>query len=415
MKALTVEAKLRKFALAKVLSMTPSTSSVKYGPLTLTDSEPKRPPNNDWISAKPRLSGICGSDIATVLGSSSRYFEPLTSFPFVPGHEVVADVTLDNGLVSRVVLEPALHCATRGLPPCRMCQVGETNRCESILLGEIKKGIQTGYCSSTGGGWSQEFLAHRSQIHSIPESMSDKDAVMVEPFACALHSALRIDLGTVNRVAVLGSGTIGLLTTAALRSLSPDIEIVAVAKYTTQKAAAKALGADQVIEPSVFNKASRRSSASMRAGSWQSHGFDVTFDCVGRSESITQSISATAPGGKVILAGMPGTSKVDLAPLWHREIELIGSYAYGSEYASEATQDLLKSSSVAIDGSGKFRTFDLAIALCEKLSLGNLVTHTFSLDNYEEAINLAAQAGARGAIKVAFDPRKKRAREQENR
>ena len=415
MKALTVEAKLRKFALAKVLSMTPSTSSVKYGPLTLTDSEPKRPPNNDWISAKPRLSGICGSDIATVLGSSSRYFEPLTSFPFVPGHEVVADVTLDNDLVSRVVLEPALHCATRGLPPCRMCQVGETNRCESILLGEIKKGIQTGYCSSTGGGWSQEFLAHRSQIHSIPESMSDKDAVMVEPFACALHSALRIDLGTVNRVAVLGSGTIGLLTTAALRSLSPDIEIVAVAKYTTQKAAAKALGADQVIEPSVFNKASRRSSASMRAGSWQSHGFDVTFDCVGRSESITQSISATAPGGKVILAGMPGTSKVDLAPLWHREIELIGSYAYGSEYASEATQDLLKSSSVAIDGSGKFRTFDLAIALCEKLSLGNLVTHTFSLDNYEEAINLAAQAGARGAIKVAFDPRKKRAREQENR
>ena len=415
MKALTVEAKLRKFALAKVLSMTPSTSSVKYGPLTLTDSEPKRPPNNDWISAKPRLSGICGSDIATVLGSSSRYFEPLTSFPFVPGHEVVADVTLDNGLVSRVVLEPALHCATRGLPPCRMCQVGETNRCESILLGEIKKGIQTGYCSSTGGGWSQEFLAHRSQIHSIPESMSDKDAVMVEPFACALHSALRIDLGTINRVAVLGSGTIGLLTTAALRSLSPDIEIVAVAKYTTQKAAAKALGADQVIEPSVFNKASRRSSASMRAGSWQSHGFDVTFDCVGRSESITQSISATAPGGKVILAGMPGTSKVDLAPLWHREIELIGSYAYGSEYASEATQDLLKSSSVAIDGSGKFRTFDLAIALCEKLSLGNLVTHTFSLDNYEEAINLAAQAGARGAIKVAFDPRKKRAREQENR
>ncbi|NNN11942.1 MAG: zinc-binding dehydrogenase [Acidimicrobiaceae bacterium] len=415
MKALTVEAKLRKFALAKVLSMTPSTSSVKYGPLTLRDSEPKRPPNNDWISAKPRLSGICGSDIATVLGSSSRYFEPLTSFPFVPGHEVVADVTLDNDSLSRVVLEPALHCATRGLPPCRMCQVGETNRCESILLGEIKKGIQTGYCSSTGGGWSQEFLAHRSQIHSIPESMSDKDAVMVEPFACALHSVLRIDLGTVNRVAVLGSGTIGLLTTAALRSLSPDIEIVAVAKYTTQKAAAKSLGADQVIEPSVFNKASRRSSASMRGGSWQSHGFDVTFDCVGRSESITQSISATAPGGKVVLAGMPGTSKVDLAPLWHREIELVGSYAYGSEKASETIGDLLQSASVAVDGSGKFRTFELAIALCEKLSLGNLVTHTFSLDNYEEAINLAAQAGARGAIKVAFDPRKKRAREEEKR
>ncbi len=415
MKALTVEAKLRKFAFAKVLSMTPSSSSIKYGPLSLADIDPKRPPNSDWTSAKPRLSGICGSDIATVLGSSSRYFEPLTSFPFVPGHEVVADVTSEDGVTSRVVLEPALTCATRGLPPCRWCQVGQTNRCESILLGKIKKGIQTGYCSSTGGGWSQEFLAHKSQIHAIPESMSDKDAVMVEPLACALHSALRIDLRRVNRVAVLGSGTIGLLTTAALRSLSADIEIVAVAKYSTQKAAAKSLGADQVIEPSVFNRTSRRSSASMRAGSWQSHGFDVTFDCVGKSESISQSISATTPGGKVVLAGMPSISRVDLAPLWHREIELVGSYAYGSEPAVDALRDLLGRSLVAVDDSGRFRTFDLAIALSEQLSLGNLVTHTFSLDNYEEAINLAAQAGGRGAIKVAFDPRKKRAREQENR
>ena len=153
----------------------------------------------------------------------------------------------------------------------------------------------------------------------------------------------------------------------------------------------------------------------MRAGSWQSHGFDATFDCVGKSESISQSISATAPGGKVVLAGMPSISRVDLAPLWHREIELVGSYAYGSEPASEALLDLLNRSLVAVDDSGRFRTFDLAIALSEQLSLGSLVTHTFSLDNYEEAINLAAQAGARGAIKVAFDPRKKRAREQENR
>ena len=48
---------------------------------------------------RPRLAGICGSDLATIDGHSSRYFEPIVSFPFTPGHEVVGE--LDDG--SRVV------------------------------------------------------------------------------------------------------------------------------------------------------------------------------------------------------------------------------------------------------------------------------------------------------------------------
>ena len=48
-------------------------------------------PADDWVRLRPRLAGICGSDLATVDGRASRYFEHIVSFPFVPGHEVVAD------------------------------------------------------------------------------------------------------------------------------------------------------------------------------------------------------------------------------------------------------------------------------------------------------------------------------------
>ena len=103
---------------------------------------------------RPRLAGICGRDLATIDGRSSRYFEPIVSFPFVPGHEVVGD--LDDG--TRVVLIPVLHCATRGIDPvCASCAAGGTNRCERIAFGHLEPGLQTGFCATpaaAGRRWS---------------------------------------------------------------------------------------------------------------------------------------------------------------------------------------------------------------------------------------------------------------------
>ena len=67
----------------------------------------------DWHRVRPRLAGICGSDLATIDGRSSRWFEPIVSFPFVPGHEIVGDLDDD----SRVVIQPTLTCAARGVEP----------------------------------------------------------------------------------------------------------------------------------------------------------------------------------------------------------------------------------------------------------------------------------------------------------
>ena len=92
MKALEFRRNIPRYAAAKLAgSFTPGRGS-GVGPMRLVDADLPELPNQDWEIVKPRLSGICGSDLATIDGKSARYFEPLVSFPFTPGHEVVGDL-----------------------------------------------------------------------------------------------------------------------------------------------------------------------------------------------------------------------------------------------------------------------------------------------------------------------------------
>ena len=113
MKALVFERSVPRFAAARVASEWRSGSGARVGPLRLTEVDEPSLPGTGWQRVRPRLAGICGSDLATVDGRASRYFEPIVSFPFVPGHEVVGEQ--DNG--ERVVLEPVLRCVARGIQP----------------------------------------------------------------------------------------------------------------------------------------------------------------------------------------------------------------------------------------------------------------------------------------------------------
>jgi threonine dehydrogenase-like Zn-dependent dehydrogenase len=115
-----------------------------------------------WVRVRPRLSGICGSDLATLHGHTSLYFTPLVSMPFVPGHEVVGE-TLDDApgmpAGTRVVLDPVLACAARGLDECDACAAGQRNRCDRVTVGHVSPGLQTGFCADTGGGWGGELVS----------------------------------------------------------------------------------------------------------------------------------------------------------------------------------------------------------------------------------------------------------------
>jgi threonine dehydrogenase-like Zn-dependent dehydrogenase len=140
-KALRFERSLARYAVARVAGTVTPGAGARVGPLHLvTDADEPTLPGAAWHRVRPRLAGICGSDLATIDGRSSRYFEPIVSFPFVPGHEIVGE--LDDG--SRVVVQPTLTCVTRGVDPmCDWCAAGETNRCERIAFGHLEPGLQT--------------------------------------------------------------------------------------------------------------------------------------------------------------------------------------------------------------------------------------------------------------------------------
>jgi threonine dehydrogenase-like Zn-dependent dehydrogenase len=392
MKALQIDRSLYRFASARVASGVRPGSGGRRGPLRLTDIEAPSPLDDSWQLVKPRLSGICGSDLATVEGRSSRWFEPIVSFPFVPGHEVVAD-TSDG---RRAVIEPVLHCAIRGeVPVCRACRMGRTNHCERLTSGHLHPGLQTGFCSDTGGGWSLGLVAHDLQLHYIPEDWSDEAAVMVEPVACAVHGALAAPPGDGLHAVVIGAGTIGLATVAAAHRFRPDISsLIAIAKHPEQRRWAREFGASAVAEPDELRRVVRRATGSWILDNGQlSGGADIVYDCVGNAESIAGSLAVVRPGGTVVLMGMPGHVGVDLTGLWQREVRLAGAYAYGPEPTADNRH-----------------SFDLSMELIAAARLDRLVSATYPLDRYAEAIEHAAAAGRRGAVKIAFDLRQEKRR-----
>ncbi|HZW53673.1 MAG TPA: alcohol dehydrogenase catalytic domain-containing protein, partial [Candidatus Elarobacter sp.] len=131
--------------------------------LRLVTREDPETPAGGWARLAPRLSGICGSDLTTISGQSSFYFTALVSMPFVPGHEVVADLLDDvDGLRAgqRVIIDPVLSCAARGVEPmCEPCTAGMHGLCERVTGGHVSAGLQTGYCADTGGGWGARMVA----------------------------------------------------------------------------------------------------------------------------------------------------------------------------------------------------------------------------------------------------------------
>ena len=373
--------------------------------IRMAEVEPPALPTPEWMRIRPVMSGICGSDLSTVRASGSPYFSPLTSSPFVLGHEVVGELQ-ETGSGSeafsrgdRVVIEPGLCCPVRGIhPPCPSCRKGEFGLCEMVMHGDLAPGIQTGYCKDTGGGWSTSLVAHPFQLHRVPDRLSDEEAVLVEPFSCCLHAVLKSFPADDETVLVIGCGAIGLLTIAAIRALGGKCRVLAAARYPHQQAMAADLGAERVIgrDDELYETVREVTGAEIHRPEIGRPvfigGVHRTFDCVGSSRTIDDALRLTGSGGTVTLVGMPGIpSGIDWTAVWYKELNVRGAYAYGMEDR----------------GGRSVRTFDLAMQLMESgtVDLKPLVTDLFPLKDYRKAIGRAMEAGRHGAVKVAFDLR----------
>jgi threonine dehydrogenase-like Zn-dependent dehydrogenase len=359
-------------------------------PLSLADVEPPKPPaRGDWVRLRPRLSGICGSDVSLLKFSASLFLAPLVDLPGTLGHEIVAED--EDG--RRVVVDTILGCESLGrdelCPPC-----ADLRPQNCLRFGEDAGGL-IGYASTVGGGWSDELIAPRWNLFEVPDGMPDERAVLLEPLGVSIHAVLLAPVRS--PVLVVGAGIVGLTTIAALRALHPGVEIVALAKHGHQAAAAEAAGA-VVVRPDDdggHSEALARASGARLAGpSLQQPtvkgGFPTVFECVGSTPAVDLSFRFTEEAGTAVMVGGSAYADgLDLSPTWVKELRLIGSYCYGYE---------------EVDGE-RLRTFELMNRLLAdgRLVLGDWVTHVFGLEDHVPALE-AAMGKASGALKVAFTP-----------
>lgn len=369
----------------------------------LRELAPPELPGDRWVRVATRLGGVCGSDVNLVHLHVSPSTSPFSSFPFVIGHENVGTVAEIGSHVTRVakgervVVNPLLACEVRGItPPCPHCDAGYPSRCEHFTDGAIAPGMLMGTTRGLGGSWGESFVAHESQVVAVPETMSDRAAVLMEPFACVISPLLDHPVPHGARVLVIGAGSMGLLAVAALRAVA-GAEVTVLARHRFQAEHAERLGAAHVVmtrSKDYFAELSRLTDGRLLRPILGPRihvgGFDASVVCVGTDTAVGDALRFTRAGGTVILLGnVSALKRVDWTPVWLKELTIRGSLCYnapshgGTRHDAFATSASLLASPLGAD-------------------LEPLVTHVVPVTEFEHALALATGHAGSRAVKVAL-------------
>jgi threonine dehydrogenase-like Zn-dependent dehydrogenase len=365
---------------------------------------PALPAADGWLRVRPTLAGVCGSDLKLlhVTGFSPMLTAYSPAQRVVLGHEITGVVESAGSGVTHVregdsvVVEPTLRCLHKGLPECHRCRAGEGHVCENLdLAGNLCVGQGLGFSDVVGGGWSDAVLAHESMVFPAADVPPER-AVLAEPASVALHAALRWQRNGDNAV-VIGPGTIGLLVTAALRRLHPDLDITVVCAGGFGADWAMRVGATRTVQQPAANVIT---DVAQTVGARQikprfgglpvlDGGVDVVFDCVASPSTMDLGLRLLRGRGAYVLVGTAGRHKIDWSFVWWRELTIRGAVVYGEEpqLDNRRTFDVigewLRDPAFAVDG---------------------LVTHQFALEEYADALRTASAGPVAGAVKVALRP-----------
>jgi threonine dehydrogenase-like Zn-dependent dehydrogenase len=406
MRALVCDVNLPRLALTRILALfSPRAYVGPLAPIALREIPDPQPPAPDWLTLRTRLCGLCGSDYKQVFlnGSIDNPMTAVISFPQVLGHEVVATVesvgpgVRQRRVGERVVLNPWLSCAPRGLPPCEWCRRGDLAQCSNFTRGVIAPGIHHGNSRDATGGFAPLLPAHESQCIPIPDDVSDEAAVLADPFAVSLHALLRWPPPPGGSVLVYGCGTLGLLAIAILRALHPDVRVLAVARFPHQARLAEAFGAERVLPhrpaerviDGVAQALDVEMQRPMRGLPMLNGGVDVIYDTVTAPATLEVGVRVTKSRGCIVALGVEKPRRFEWTPLYFKELRLVGSNAFGVEELDGRRQHAME------------WYFDLLRS--RRLDVTPIITHRFALEAWREAFMTCFQQGRSQAVKVLFD------------
>ena len=286
--------------------------------------QPIAAPGPGEIQVRVGAVGICGSDVHSY--AEGAIGDTPCIYPMVLGHEPAGTVVRAGEGVTgwapgdRAALEPAVYCYH-----CEPCRSGHHNICSNIR-----------FLSNPGiPGFFREFVNLPVQnLLPVPAHVSLEVATMVEPLAVAMHSLEFAAVGIGDTVAVLGAGPIGLLTIAALK-VSGVSRIFAVEPVAHRREMARAMGANDAIDPRAVDAVKELAAAT------RGRGVDCAIDCAAKEETTNWAIRAARNGGRVVLTGIHSAAFVPFDVSHMRRKELAIFNVRRSNHESEAARDLI--------------------------------------------------------------------------
>ncbi|HEX6029293.1 MAG TPA: alcohol dehydrogenase catalytic domain-containing protein [Nitrososphaeraceae archaeon] len=325
--------------------------------ITLEERQLSKTENN--ILIRVTACAVCGYDARVFRNGHHKVRTPV-----ILGHELCGEllqtVPVHNGKViesgTRVIVSPIISCLN-----CKYCKSEQYNLC--INLREIG--------STVDGGFAQ-YISIPKQILQIggiipvPSALSNEEAALVEPLACCINGFYQ--MGKINsetQVAIIGDGPIGLIHLQLSKLYGA--KTIMIGKNAERIRKAKSIGADQVVFAHDL-KQTRDNILQHTDGV----GTNAVIVATSNPAALNLAMAIASKNSKInIFGGMPKETHISLDPNWlhYNQISLIGSFSSTPYMLHEAAR----------------------LAANKQIDLGKIISHRFSLDRIEEAIEVTEQ------------------------
>lgn len=339
------------------------------GTFRIEDVErPALPPHN-FVLARVRIAGICGTDLR-----HWKKAEPELEC-HITGHELAGEVVEVSPDVTnvkpgdRVVIETVM-----GDGVCEYCRIQRYNICEHLY------DVRSQYVSRAYA----EFVAGpASKFYKLPDHVSFDQAALIDTLSVCLHAQHLSGLGINDKVGIIGAGPIGLGQLMLAKASGADVIISDPVESALEHA--RALGADATViadDPDIAER--------MR-GFAEGRGLDIAFECAGGDSmprTLPLATQVVRRGGRVVVVGGFDEGETAIPLEWQRlqmsEIQLIlsASFAFHGIYPEQG--------------------MILELIAKGKLPVEKLITHRFVLDRINEAFDTAERKQETGAVFVAL-------------
>lgn len=320
-------------------------------------TEPMPEPGPGESLLRVTAVGICGSDLHWF--ADAGIGDAKLSRPLVLGHEFAAVVESGPLKGQRVAVDPCIPCEE-----CEFCLEGNPNLCPNHHF--------AGHGHDDGA--LRQYLTWPTRyLFPLPEAISDSEGAVLEAMGVALHTFDLAHPKLGSTVGVFGCGPIGLLAIQLAR-LSGATQIIATDILPHRLEAARAMGATEVFTANHGEEVAEIMAAT------RNRGVDVAIEIAGENDAVEAAIGAAKLGGRVVLVGIPADNRT--------------SFTAATARRKGLTIKMVRRMKLV---------YPRAIRLVEQglVDVRSVITHEFSLDQYQEAFSLAER---REGLKIVIKP-----------